>query len=93
MFRRGRATGSVGLPVGADVGRGILPLSCSQQRRSVVDERLPAFLPEVDDVLGRVLLQVGEPAETRTHLESNKQVQGSLKVPSHAKLKAILSPL
>lgn len=65
MFGEGRAIGQVGLPVRANVGHSIIPFSCcSQQGRAVVDKRLPALVPEVDNVLCSVLLQVGKPEHT-----------------------------
>lgn len=45
------------------MGRSILPFSSSQQGGSIIDQGLPALLPEVNNVLGSVLLQVEEPAQ------------------------------
>ncbi|KAG7238798.1 hypothetical protein INR49_030342 [Caranx melampygus] len=58
LFGEGRAIGWVGPPVRADVGHSVLPFSCRQQRRTVVDQWLPAFVPEVNDVLCCVFLQI-----------------------------------
>lgn len=76
-----RAVGGVWPPVRADVGHGVLAFGCRrrrQQRRAVVDERLPALVPEVEDVLGRVSLQVGEAARTHT---DRKHAQTKLQTP------------
>lgn len=64
LFGEGQAIGQVGLPVRAYVGYGVLPLGYSQQGCAIVDERLPALLPEVNNVLSSVFLKVGEPAQT-----------------------------
>lgn len=60
LFGEGRAIGQVGLPVRAYVGYGVLPLGYSQQGCAIVDDRLPALLPEVNNVLSSVFLKVGE---------------------------------
>lgn len=61
----GGAEGPLHPAVGADVGQGVLALGHSQQRRPVVDERLPALVLEVNDVLCGVSVQEGEPARKR----------------------------
>lgn len=65
LFGEGRAIRCAGFPLRANVGRSILPFSNSQQGRTIVDKRLPAVLPEVNNVLCGVLLQVGKPAQTQ----------------------------
>lgn len=72
MFGEGRAIGQVQLPVGADVGRSVLPFSDSQQGSTIVDKWLPAVLSEVNNVLRGVFLQVAEPAQTRTDFKKSQ---------------------
>lgn len=63
---------AVGLPVRADVGHGVLSFGYSQQGGAIVDQWLPALLPEVNNVLCGVLLQVREPAQTRRDVQKGQ---------------------
>ena len=74
MLGERRAIKHTLLPVRAHTGGGVLGLGCSQQGRAIVNKRLPALFPEVSNVLSCVLLQVGEPAQTRTELQRVKDV-------------------
>lgn len=58
--------------VRANAGGSVLHVSQGQQRSTIVDQWLPALLPEVSSTVCCVLLQVREPTQT----EKNKPKSG-----------------